>query len=215
MAASKLRKIAESAAKTVSRAKRKSDEVYNARRRVKRKLERELKKENPNKNLVESLQAKISQSYATKSGEYLIDIERFQQESYSYKRSYEKVDTVDIKRKNELMRHEINQASIGGVSKYTKEETKIFYAATKRAWEGKPQGKWNEAIMTYYGVQTLEEAWNLVFSDENVQKALSRARASQEQVRSEQDIAEGATDEKEEIGSPDYIKELIITMDMS
>ncbi len=41
-----LKNVAAKAAQKTSRAKRKSDEVYNARRRAKRKLEREIKKLN-------------------------------------------------------------------------------------------------------------------------------------------------------------------------
>ena len=112
-----------------------------------------------------------------------------------------------------MMRYEINQASSGGTSRYSKEETKIFYAATKRAWEGKPQGTWNEAIMEYYGVDTLEEAWDLVFNTDEAKKALQKARQNQQPISSESDLQDGSADEKEDIGSPDYIKELILTLD--
>ena len=208
-----LKNVAAKAAQKTSRAKRKSDEVYNARRRAKRKLERELKKTNKNQQTIDTLRAEIEQSYATKQGEYLIDIEQFQRRSRTYTQSYERKDRAEIARKNDMMRYEINQASSGGTSKYSKEETKIFYAATKRAWEGKPQGTWNEAIMEYYGVDTLEEAWDLVFSTDEAKKALQKARQNQQPISSESDLQDGSTDEKEDIGSPDYIKELILTLD--
>ena len=208
-----LKNVAAKAAQKTSRAKRKSDEVYNARRRAKRKLERELKKTNKNQQTIDNLRAEIEQSYATKQGEYLIDVESFERRSRTYTQSYERKDRASIVRKNDMMRYEINQASSGGTSKYSKEETKIFYAATKRAWEGKPQGTWNEAIMEYYGVDTLEEAWDLVFNTDEAKKALQKARQNQQPISSESDLQDGSTDEKEDIGSPDYIKELILTLD--
>lgn len=208
-----LKNVAAKAAQKTSRAKRKSDEVYNARRRAKRKLERELKKSNKNQQTIDNLRAEIEQSYATKQGEYLIDIESFERRSRTYTQSYERKDRASIARKNDMMRYEINQASSGGTSKYSKEETKIFYAATKRAWEGKPQGTWNEAIIEYYGVDTLEEAWDLVFNTDEAKKALQKARQNQQPISSESDLQDGSTDEKEDIGSPDYIKELILTLD--
>ena len=208
-----LKNVAAKAAQKTSRAKRKSDEVYNARRRAKRKLERELKKTNKNQQTIDNLRAEIEQSYATKQREYLIDIEAFERKSRTYTQSYERRYRASIARKNDMMRYEINQASSGGTSRYSKEETKIFYAATKRAWEGKPQGTWNEAIMEYYGVDTLEEAWDLVFNTDEAKKALQKARQNQQPISSESDLQDGSADEKEDIGSPDYIKELILTLD--
>lgn len=208
-----LKNVAAKAAQKTSRAKRKSDEIYNARRRAKRKLERELKKFNKNQQIIDNLRAEIEQSYATKQGEYLIDIESFERRSRTYTQSYERKDRASIARKNDMMRYEINQASSGGTSKYSKEETKIFYAATKRAWEGKPQGTWNEAIIEYYGVDTLEEAWDLVFNTDEAKKALQKAKQNQQPISSESDLQDGSMDEKEDIGSPDYIKELILTLD--
>ena len=194
----------------MAREKRKSDEVYNARRRAKRALDRELKKKVQDKEKIANLKANIQQSYATKQNEYLIDTESFIEKSKESK----KESKADINRKNLITQREINQASSGGISKYSKEETKIFYAATKRAWEGKPQGTWNEAIMKYYGVETLEEAWNLIFENEDVKRALQKAKDNQKQLQSEQDFADGSGDEKEAKGSPTYIKELIGLMDM-
>ena len=208
-----LKNVAAKAAQKTSRAKRKSDEVYNSRRRAKRKLERELKKINKNQQTIDDLRAEIEQSYATKQGEYLIDVESFVRRSRTYTQSYERKDRAEIARKNESMRFEINQASSGGVSKFSKEETKIFYAATKRAWEGKPHGKWNEAIIEYYGVDTLEEAWDLVFNTDEAKKALQQARNNNKPLSSSNDMPEGSSDEPDEKGSPEYIKELILTLD--
>lgn len=215
MVANSFNKIVEESNKKVPRnTKRTSDKAYNARRRAKRKLERELKKENPNQNIVSSLQEVISSSYFnTKKKKYEYDVNKFYQESFYYKQSWERKGTESVERKNELFKREINQASSGGVSSLTKEETKIFYAATQKIWQGKPQGKWNEAIMDYFGVATLEEAWDKVFENERVQQALKEARANQQPISTESDIAIGSSDEREEIGSPDFIKGLILDMD--
>lgn len=51
-----------------------------------------------------------------------------------------------------VVQRELNKASVGASSVYTKEETKIFYHATQKAWhrEGVGEHDRNEAILTYY-----------------------------------------------------------------
>ena len=212
-----LKNVAANAAKkTTRKTDRLSDKAYNARRRAKRKLERELKKTNKNQQTIEQLRAEIQQSYATKQGEYLIDIERFEKRSKKYTATYERElvrNKSEIARKNEMMKHEINQASVGGVSKYKPQAVKVFYAATKSIWEGRPQGTWNEAIMEHFGVDTLHEAWKIVFSDENAKEALRQARKNMKPLGSNKDMPDGTNDETDEKGSPEYIKELILTLD--
>ena len=73
-------------------------------------------------------------------------------------------------RKEKIFTRNIAQASIGGVSKFSKEQVKIFYGATQKLWEGLPIEKRNEAIKNKLGVDTLEEAWDLIYSKEEVQE---------------------------------------------
>ncbi len=212
-----LKNVAASAAKkTTRKTDRLSDKAYNARRRAKRKLERELKKTNKNQQTIEQLRAEIQQSYATRQGEYLVDIEQFERRSKKYTATYERElvrNKSEIARKNEMMKHEINQASVGGVSKYKQEAVKVFYAATQKIWQGRPQGTWNEAIMEHYGVDTFHEAWMEVFSDEAAKEALRQARKNRKQLGSDADMPKGSSDEKDEKGSPEYIKDFILILD--
>lgn len=135
--------------------------------------------------------------------------------SFNTVNEIKKFDTSieEVARKNTMFAHEINQASKGGVSSLSKEETKIFYAATKNLWEGKDPRQRNEIIVQKMGVESLEEAWETVFANEYAQEALENARKNQQPIDTEVDIQNGATDEKEEIGSPDYIKELLLALD--
>ena len=122
-------------------------------------------------------------------------------------------DASEIARRNEIFTREINQASKGGVSSISKEETKIFYAATQKAWEGTDPRKRNERIIEKLNADSLEDAWNKVFEKEEVQKALEKARKNQQPISTEADISNGADEEKEEKGSPEYIKGLILDLD--
>lgn len=116
-------------------------------------------------------------------------------------------------RKEKIFTRNIAQASVGGVSTVSKEEVKIFYGATQKAWEGLPIEKRNQAIKDYFGVETLEEAWEKVFETESAQNALKEARRNQEPISSDSDIQDGTNDEKEGKGSPPYMKGLVIDLD--
>lgn len=208
-----LKQVAKSAAKKVAnRARKISDDIYNARRRYKRALQRELDKDIKNNEKIEGLKELISQSYATKNKEYLFDTKEFERKSYTVTRTYEK-EIARNERKNIMFQREINLASsvkMYGPPKISKEKVKIFYAATQNIWQGKPQGQWNKAIMEYYGVTSLEDAWDLVFEDEDVKKALERAEKNQTKSGSDVDYADGTNDERDEKGSPPYIKLLTL-----
>ena len=166
---------------------------------------------------LESLHQSLNETYAEKSGarkgEYLTSLDRLKRRHEYAKEVIDSGFKVENLRKNEIFTRDINQASIGGVSTKSKEEVKIFYAATKNAWAGLDITKRHQAIMDYFGVDTLEEAWEKVFENPDVQKALEKAKKAQNKIESEQDIIDGSTDVKEVETSPDYIEEMIVTLD--
>ena len=115
-------------------------------------------------------------------------------------------------RNDEVFKREINQASIGGVSKFSKEETKIFYAATVKIWNGRPIEERNRLIKEHFGVDTLAEAWDLVFAVPEAKKALEDAEKAQRPLPSSKEAEDGSGDEIDAKGSPTYIKELILDL---
>lgn len=165
----------------------------------------------------ESLKVSIQDTYAVKSGEkrgeYLTSLDRLQRRANFADEIISSGFNAENGRKNEMFTRDINQASIGGVSTKSKEEVKIFYGATKNVWGGMDITKRHQAIMDYFGVDTLEEAWDIVFSNPDVQKALEKAKKAQQKIESENDITDGSTDVKEVETSPDYIEELITVLD--
>lgn len=56
----------------------------------------------------------------------------------------------------------------------TSTQVSIFYKSTQNVWEGKP-GNRNKAIMDYFGVDSLEEAFNMVMNDPRQQYAMGIA----------------------------------------
>ena len=117
-------------------------------------------------------------------------------------------------RKEKIMERNIAQASLNnGVSKYSKEEVKIFYGATQKLWEGKPIEERNKVIKEKLGVETLEEAWEKVFANESVKQALDEAKRNQKPIGSDVDMQDGSNDEKEGKGSPPYMKGLVLDLD--
>ena len=159
-------------------------------------------------NIKDSLENSIQQSYATKTGEYLIEPERMLKNANIAKEMINsRYDDGISDRKNQLFQRDINQASVGGVSSKSREEVKIFYAMTKEYWEGSDISVRNKKIMAAFGSDNLEEVWDKVMSNEDAQKALDKAMNPS--------IEDGSGDVKEDIGSPEYIKELIVTRDTS
>ena len=52
-----------------------------------------------------------------------------------------------------------------------------------------------------------------VFSDEAAKEALRQARKNRKQLGSDADMPKGSSDEKDEKGSPEYIKDFILILD--
>lgn len=163
-----------------------------------------------------SLQDVIDNSYQIKSGnkkgEYPYSVSKLE-------RSAKFADDVlttgfDVaNRKNEMFVRDINQASVGGVSTKSKEEVKVFYTMTRTAWDGYDIEERNKKILEYYNAESYEEVWKKVMNDPLAKKALEDAEKAQKKAQSEKDVADGSNDVQDEVGSPDYIKELILALD--
>ena len=171
------------------------------------------------KNFQSSLDENITASYAAERGEnkglYQYKLSRVEESANVAKDILRQPDLTSAQRQDKLFVREINQASIGGISTLSKEETKIFYSATQEIWEGLPIEERNEAIKEYFGVETIKDAWDIVYKDKNVKKSLKDAKKAQTPADSEKDegIANGEGEQPEEIGSPEYIKELRLSND--
>ena len=164
-------------------------------------------------NFRDSVQRTIDDSYAGKKGGYSVSTSRLQTMKEVASEMVDNGFDDTSLRKRKMFERDINQASIGGVSTKTKEEVKIFYADTKDIWGGHDITQRHKQLMLHFGVNDLQEVWDIVFSDPIVQESLKKAQKAQERMQSSKDAEDGSTDETEEKGSPDYIKELITDLD--
>ena len=163
-----------------------------------------------------SLQDVIDNSYQIKSGDkkgkYPYSVNKLE-------RSAKFADDVlstgfdVVNRKNEMFIRDMNQASVGGVSTKSKEEVKVFYTITRAAWNGSDVEDRNEKILQYYNAESYEEVWKKVMDDPLAKKALEDAKKAQKKAKSDKDVSDGSNEPSDEIGSPDYIKELILALD--
>lgn len=157
----------------------------------------------------DSLQESINDTYMIKSGErrgeYPTSIDRLKRRADFGKEMLEiGFDSSEL-RKRKMFERDVNQASMGGVSTKSKEEVKMFYAATKDIWGGYDITERHKQLMLHFGVNDLQEVWDIVFGDKIVQEYLEKVKNG--------DYEDGSTDEKDEIDSPEYIKEMIVALD--
>ena len=207
----------------MARAKRKSDEVYNARRRAARalaKLERQaaqgaFKTEGQKRavsSLAQQLETAISKSYANRSTrKYSKDIST----TVSNLRSTANVIQSDrtqgaTYRQNKIFERNLNNATMkDDFSSISKTEAKVFYRLTQNIWQGKPSEMRNELIRAHYGTESLEDAFNAVMGTEQAQNALEQANANGQPIGvtdENEAFYNDTTDTGEDFGSPDYIK---------
>lgn len=207
----------------MARAKRKSDEVYNARRRAARalaKLERQaaqgaFKTEGQKRavySLAQQLETAISKSYVNRqTRQYSKDIAS----TVSNLRSTASVIQSDrmqgaTYRQNKIFERNLNNATMkDGFSSISKAEAKVFYRLTQNIWQGKPPEMRNEFIRAHYGTELIEDAFNAVIETEQAQNALAQAKANVQPIGvtdENEAFYNDTTDTGEDFGSPDYIK---------
>ena len=191
----------------MARAKRTSDEVYNARRRAKRllaRLEREdasgmsTSQRRARADYIASVREQIAQSYqGTRTAH------RVSEAQTRTKRAAERLDRMTTApreaksraaRSNLIFQRQINLARSGAPSTLGeggKEAVSVFYAATRRFWRGKDPKERNRLIMEGLGATSLSEAYDRVIG------ANGKALDSLVSARARTSLVEGLTAENE------------------
>ena len=116
-----------------------------------------------------------------------------------------------------LTQQQMRLASVGDESSiYTEAESHIFYRATQRAWqkEGIPRDQRDEAILDYYGFESLSEAISTVLAANWRAVEKSKQSRKKKQSQEQEDMAD-EIDVKEAQESPDYMKDVIMIDDPS
>lgn len=122
--------------------------------------------------------------------------------------------TGDRRRAFKVTQSELNKASVGLPSQYTKAEAKIFYKATQKAWQraGVTEHNRNEAILEYYGRTNLAAFVKEVLDINELAIKASEMRTNEdmtEEQRKEYDEAQRRDNEDSEKGSPIYMSSVI------
>lgn len=106
---------------------------------------------------------------------------------------------------------QLNAATVGAASTYTKAEAKIFYRATQRAWdrEGVKITERNQAILAYYGYENLADLVADVLALN--QKAVDKAQEmyTKRKQTEEQDDYADENDVREAAQYPMYLRDVI------
>lgn len=189
----------------MARAKRTSDEVYNARRRAKRllaRLEREdvsdmsTSQKRARADYIASVREQIAQSYQGTR-----QVHQVPEAQTRTKRAAERLDRMTTAprkeksraaRSNLIFQRQINLARSGAPSTLGdsgKEAVSVFYAATRRFWRGKDPKERNRLIMEGLGVTSLSEAYDRVIG------ANRKALDSLVSVGARTSLVEGLTSE--------------------
>ena len=188
------------------RAKRASDETYNARRRAKRLLAR-LEREQANLShsealasqaYMDTLRKQISATYTPKRGSKAVRAALAAEAAQQARKLDTMTQGVRAKRTagaraNQLFVQQINRARLEKPStfgKYGAHEVNVFYAATRRIWQGKDARKRNELIMKALGTTSMKEAFAYVLRQNR--KALRESIRGESARRS---FLEGITSE--------------------
>lgn len=203
----------------MARAKRTSDEVYNARRRAKRllaRLEREdvsgmsTSQKRARADYIASVREQITQSYQETR-----QVHQVTEAQTRTKKAAERLDRMTTAprkarsraaRSNLIFQRQINLARSGAPSTLGdrgKEAVSVFYAATRRFWRGKPPKERNRLIMEGLGVTSLSEAYDRVIG------ANGKALDSLVSAGAQTSLVEGLTSENEAFyGEVDFDAEL-------
>lgn len=204
----------------MARAKRTSDEVYNARRRAKRllaRMEREdvsgmsTLQKRARADYIASVREQISQSYqGTRQAHRVAEAQTRAREAAG---RLDRMTTAPRKarsraaRSNLIFQRQINLARSGNPSTLGnrgREAVSVFYTATRRFWRGKDPRERNRLIMEGLGVTLLSEAYDLVIGANG--KALDTLVSAGAQTS----LVEGLTSENEAFyGEVDFDAELI------
>nr|DAU86385.1 MAG TPA: hypothetical protein [Bacteriophage sp.] len=199
----------------MSRAKRKSDEIYNERRRAKRLAARiekatyaTAREQRAAMSYAANLRAQAERTYVTKGA----TMEGAQKAAKALGVQTRRGVATDSQRRNEIFAREIRLASAGEQNTLGRDslaKVKIFYTATQDAWEGQPLEMRNKAILAALGTDSLQEAFTEVLWQNRA--ALRAAKHASEPIEVTDENAwfyEDALD-AEDYGSPDYLDYIV------
>lgn len=192
----------------MARAKRASDEVYNARRRAKRllaRMEREgvsgmgSVQRRARADYMESVRAQIEQSY--QGTRAVREVRSAQKRAKSASERLDRMTSAPRKvkssreRSDMLFQRQVNLARIGAPSlfgEHGKAAVSVFYASTRQIWRGRDHKDRNKLIMEALGVDNLQDAFDKVL--------IKNMRAVNEYIAqsAKSSTVEGFTDENEE-----------------
>ena len=173
----------------MARAKRTSDEIYNARRRAKRLLAR-LEREDVSG--MSTLQKRARAEYIASVREQIS--QSYQETRKAHQTTAPRKARSRAARSNLIFQRQINLARSGAPSTlgdHGKESVSVFYAATRRFWRGKDPKERNRLIMKGLGVTSLSEAYERVIGANR--KALDSLVSEGAQTS----LVEGLTSENE------------------
>lgn len=190
----------------MARAKRASDEIYNARRRAKRllaRLEREstsglsATQANARADYIASVRASIAESYQTGKNARIAEVAKSASEKLDRMTKTIRAQRTREARNDALFARQVNLARIGApnmLGEHSAEKVEIFYAATRQLWRGREPKQRNEFIVRGLGASSLSDAFDMVLAGN--QKALDYAIG-----RSTSSYVDGLTSENEEFYS--------------
>lgn len=189
------------------RPKTEADELYNARRRLKRQMER----------LEKELAGATSSTGKRAVRQYLSEMGSALQKSYGLGTAAQRSQAIKllgqyktgqigrraVQSSNYVFAQQLNLATAGKktvLGANGEAKARIFYRATQRFWEGAPLGSRNENIMRALGTDSLAEAYERVMREqEEALDALENAggpvedtaesRAFQKAARKETEIS--------------------------
>lgn len=164
----------------MARAKRESDELYNARRRAKRalaRIERDVKSGKVAKSRAvqayrQELAQEIRKTYIGRNpSESTLETARKSAQSLDKYRIGAKASATE--RRNIIFERNIKAASAGS-GRYSPEAMRLFWNATKHAWAGRGRDRY-ASLKQYYGTDDLQGIFDRVMAENK--EALARARS--------------------------------------
>lgn len=163
----------------MARAKRVSDETYNARRRAKRALARlardikagKVKRSRQITAYQQELKSQISESYIGRNATPS-KLSSAQQAARTLDKYRIGAKAEATERRNIMFRANVKASSMGGGT-IPKVNVQLFWNATKHAWAGRGRDRY-AAIQRYYGTDDLQAIFNQVM--EANKDALARAK---------------------------------------
>lgn len=193
------------------RAKRKSDELYNERRRAKRlaaRIEKQqfetAREQQAAQSYVANLRRQIERTYISKGVE---KDEAFKAAKSLGVQTRREVRTAS-QRANEIFTRELNLASSGNESTLGalgQQYVKIFYASTQSIWEGQPLERRNKAILAALGTDSLRDAFiEVLYKNRGAIKAAKHA-GEPIGITDENAFFYEDADETDDYGSPEYL----------